>query len=668
MSNTSIFDEPVGLLKRGAIHSYDAVRHIINVKLNTSSSTGTSTLVSVPSPQGIFYNNGIFIGTKPVPGTPVVVGQGSGGQYYFVSYLVENTPALPPIKKDELLLRTNDDTKVTLDLNNNINIGSDEVRTHYSTKYKYYSSNFKEQFYFTQASRNIDGLIRRDLKINNNFDSDTKLENDNYHSKMFVIPMDPTVTYNPSISGDNKNPGRVESREITYEFQYDSSIEDDLSESTIYLSNNDVGKEFSFPNRRKSRADAFSLSLVSPNYLFETIKGTGVDIFGNILDLNRRPIPIGKDSATIQTEKNLDKSKSFLEIRALERRALAYHFELNARKDLYENGLVELPDINSNEDYSRKRSRLFIDIDKEGQFKINIPASSETGNVSLLTRYENYSTVGPEDDGNPNKIIFREDNLDILHDSFAAPRATPNDSGFSYSNGRGSIFIKDNDRVITPIDRITGEHIKYGSPFHDILNTCFVHQNNDFLNYQNGSVIPLTVNLNDIPELTDLFVPEIKVSGEDANAGGRSGSLTLDGSLDFNIGANTSDRQSLLLDTAGGMVWNIGRDLRNRSLMASMNGDVMMQIGGFGVVGDKRFVKQHNGNIGAVLDLRVMTSGGYTHMIRLDDNGVTIMTPGHLKMHSKGDLKISSDGNIDIQAETVQIQERQVIKAFGGSI
>ena len=44
-------------------------------------------------------------------------------------------------------------------------------------------------------------------------------------------------------------------------------------------------------------------------------------------------------------------------------------------------------------DYGRQRSRFFIDIDKEGQFKLNVPASSEKGNVPILTRYENYSTI-----------------------------------------------------------------------------------------------------------------------------------------------------------------------------------------------------------------------------------------------------------------------------------
>src|SRR5690606_16539066 len=116
-----------------------------------------------------------------------------------------------------------------------------------------------------------------------------------------------------------------------------------------------------FPNRKQSRADTLSLSLFSPNYLMETIKGTVVDIFGNILDLNRSVIPIGSENATIRLDQNDNKSKAFLRIKELERKSLAYHFEINSRKDLTgDNGQISLPDISSNEDYARNRSRFFF--------------------------------------------------------------------------------------------------------------------------------------------------------------------------------------------------------------------------------------------------------------------------------------------------------------------
>jgi stage V sporulation protein SpoVS len=400
----------------------------------------------------------------------------------------------------------------------------------------------------------------------------------------------------------------------------------------------------------------------------ESIKGTVVDIFGNILDLNRTPIPVGKDQFTLRDEKEPNKSQTFLKIKELERKSLAFHFEINARKNLNNSGEVVLPDINSKTNYSRDRSRFFVDIDKEGQFKINIPASSETGNVPLTTRYENYSSFGTEDDNNPNKLFPREDNLDIFLDSFAAPKSTPSATGFDFSKESGSILLKDNLGEAAPIDRITSFHIKHGSVYHDLLQTCYVHQNNDFLNYQAGTSRVTNVDLSLITPIKNIVSDTINVSGPNSNAGGRSGSITLDGSVELNIGANTVDRQSLWLDTAGGIVANIGRDLQNKSAAISMNGDFYLQVGGFGVSGDTRFAKQNNGTIGAVLDLRVMTDGGYVHMVRCDKNGITIMTPGNLAVHSHGNMKFTSDSDIEIDAESVIIQARLVLKELGGSI
>lgn len=677
MADIHSLDESIGLLRRGTIVKYLPDSGILRVRLNTAPAVkGNKSLpIDIPAPHALFYNNGLFIGTLPVEGTPVIVGQGSGGQYYFVSFLAENLPLVPDLSLGTLLIRSNDDTKISLDVKNNINIGSDVNKIHIDTNANLITTNFHNENHFTQAQRYINGVIKRDLIFNTQYDQDNKLESDDYNTKFKIIGMDPTTTPNDVISGSTKNPPLVESREITYEFQYQSNIEDDLKEANRYNTSTPSltsTSAFTFPNRRLSRADTLSLSLVSPNYLMEEIKGTVVDIFGNLLDINRYPLPIGQDQNTINNEKSTDKQASFLLIKELERKSLAYHFELNARKDLIgpNNTSPTLPDINSNADYSRNRSRFFFDIDKEGQFKLNVPASSEKGNISLLSRYENYSTFGSDDNGNPNKLVYRTDNIDIYQDSFASPALTPSDGGFlpAEDQSRGSIkLVSSNSANSAPIDRITKQHIKHGMVYHDIMQTCFIHQNNAFLNYQGGEVDPLTVDLANIPELTQIANDTIITSGATANAGGRSGSMNFDGSMEFNFGANTIDRQSLWIDTAGGAVINLGRDIRGRSLMAAAGGDFFLQVGGFGVLGDSRFTTQDNGIKGAVMDLRIMTNGGYCHMIRCDDNGITIMTPGNLAVHSKGDMTLTSDKDIRIECNTLTLQERMHLKTFGGS-
>lgn len=670
MANNHVFDEQVGLLRTGAIVGYDSEKGLLKVKLNNVPSVrGQAQPIDIPAPHALFYNNGLFIGTRPAPGTPIVVGQGSGGQYYFVSFLAENLPVVPELTAGELLVRSTDESKISLNINNDINIGGSNNKIHINSKSNLITTNFYNENHFTQAARRVEGLVKRDLKINTNFDQNSKLENDTYDSRYYVIGLDPTVSPNPIITGSNKNPPFVEQRELVYEFQYSSDINDDLYESLLYGNTKPPATAFTFPNRRKSRADTLSLTLAAPNYLMETIKGTVVDIFGNLLDLNRVPLSIGKDQNTIKTTTSTDKVKSFQLIKELERKTIAYHFELNARKDLTgSNGQIVLPDLTSNDDYARNRSRFFMDIDKEGVFKINVPASSEKGNIPLLTRYENYSTFGPEDSNNPNKLIYRDDNLDIFQDSFAAPQFNIKDG--SFSDDRGSISLDNDGTDGAPLDRITESHIRHGTAYHDVLATCYVHQKSDFIQYCADDQNPVFSKsaVGDIPKIETIAVDSITTGGADANAGGRSGSINFDGSLDLNIGANTSDRQSLWADLAGGMVLNVGRDLNNMSGAISMNGDVFIQIGGMGVSTDSRFVKQNNGHIGAALDIRVFNSGLRATMIRIDDEGVKILTPSNLSIHAGQNMRITADADIEIECETLTLQGRMVLKEFGGSI
>lgn len=666
----NVFNEEVGLLKTGAIVGYDEVRGLLKVKLsNTPNLKGQSGLpIDVPAPHVMFYNNGLFIGTKPNIGTPVVVSQGSGGQYYFVSFLAENIPIVPKLTDNELLIRTNDNTKITLTTANDISIGAVSNRIHINTNSNLITTNFYHENHFTLAARKVEGAVKRDIRPNTSFNQSSKVENDDYDNKLYVIGLDPTSTANSIVAGSSKNPAFVESRELIYEFQPTSNVADDLSEALLYGNTKPPATVYTFPNRRTSRSDTLSLSLVAPNFLMETVKGTVVDIFGNLLDLNRYPLPIGKDQNTLRST-STDKPTSFGLIKALERKSLAYHFEINTKKDLTAGGGTGvLPDVTSNVDYARNRSRFFLDIDKEGQLKLNVPASSEAGNIPLLARYENYSTFGPDDNNNPNKLVFRDDNLDIFQDSFAAPSFNPADG--SFTTDRGTVSLTNDSGAAAPTDRITQSVIRHGTAYHDVSATCYAHQDNKFLrpSYDAKNTGYSKTVTAAIPTISNIVNKTIITGGTGANGGGRSGSLNFDGSLDLNIGANTVDRQSLWLDTAGGIVGNVGRDLQNNSAVLGMDGNVFWQIGGMGVSTDSRFVKQNNGQMGAILDIRIFNNNLRVTHIRVDDSGVIIATPGNMVLHSCGDMTITADSSIKLESEHIYIQNRGVLKEFGGSI
>jgi hypothetical protein len=666
-------DPPFGLPKRGTIVGYDPVKDTISVQSNEASvMKGRNPIpITLPAPHALFYNNGLFIGSLPAKDTPITIIQGLGGQHHFVSHLAEDLSKVPKLTAGELLIQSTENSFISLDTNSDIFIGSETNNIHVNVNHpKFPTRNlitftFENENHFTEAYREVGGVVKRDLKFNDQFDADSKLEDDAYDGIFKVIGMDPTATANSRITGPTKNPPLVEHRELIYEYQFQSDIDDDLAESNKY-SNTNVGTTFyNAPNRRNSRSDTLSLSLVAPNFLMEEVKGTVVDIFGSILDINRIALAVGKSSdTTLRSDVSTNQQQSYLNIRALERKSIAYHFEINARKDPALQVRSDL-DINS-DNYNAKllRSRFFFDVDKEGQFKLNAPASSETGNVSLLVRYENYSTFGPEDNGNPNKFWYRDDKADIFLDSIASPKLTPNSSGGRDSSpDRGSIKLMAADANVGPVDRISQLPIKHGMPHHDIFSTCMLQQDHKTLDYRVGTD-PHPIDISYIEDLTDLAGSSIQVAGTNANAGGRSGSINLDGSLEMSIGANTVDRQSLWLDTAGGIIANIGRDRHQRSAIVNFDGDVIMQIGGFGVSGDARFAPLgKDGLYIPVLDLRVFAGGGFAHMLRIDANGITVMTPGYIALHAGQGLKLTSDTSIAIDAETVTIQGRAVDRA-----
>jgi hypothetical protein len=698
------FDPPANMIRNGTIVGYDPITNTLQVRLTENSSLkGKPIPVSVPAYFPLSDSNGAFIGTLPVKGTTVTLSQAAGGQFYIVNHQQESLNNIPDLTLGEMLLYTTETSFVSLDMDSHIYAGSDTNNIHIFAgsqqypKTNFITLNFENENHFNQAYREIGGLVKRDLRPNPlaaSYDGSSKLADDSYDIFYSLIGLDPTATANDLPIGPTKNPPLVEHRQIVYEFQYQSDVESDAIESNKYTSNPPTSPTYVTQNRRASRADTMSLSLVEPNFLMEEVKGTVVDIFGNILDLNRGGLPVGLSASTTLrttgTTASTNAQQSYLNIRALERKSIAYHLEINARKDPAPTfpGVTQI-DLSINADnYNAKllRSRFSLDVDKEGQFKLNVPASSNVGNIPLLVRPENYSTFATTDSGNPNQTWFtpspNNTGQDIYVDSFAAPMTTINNTGvptFTNSFNHGSIKLIDGDTGADqgPVDRISQFvdnnpfNIRHGTVFHDILQTCYLTRDStEVLSFPTGGVnnVPVTYLSTDMATNAAVASPQIIVTGAGANAGGRSGSINFDGSIEMNVGANTIDRQSLWLDTAGGAVVNLGRDTQQRSLVMGMDGHAFIQIGGYGISGDARFdALGQDGLVNGILDLRIY-SGGFVHMIRIDSLGMVLMSPGRVGIHAGQGLTLSSDGDMVIDCETLTVQQRGVKKVFGGSL
>jgi hypothetical protein len=668
MSQGPIF-KPSGFARLATITKVDASTMSVYVTFRPDSPLGNDGANQVLAQLPISYlsSGGGFIGGYPAEGTPVYVTQVEGTSSYVIVAFASRDPVakltksatqinIPDLVKGEIVIQANTDGGIILD-DDSIIIGEPKNSAVFDTTRKIYINTFDQSYYLGQGSREINGIILRDKRPADNYPSFLREYDPAYDDTLITIGMDPIANAKIFNSGTAvRNPARIEKRETIYEYEesanvYSNDIELEFYKTGVFPNN------FTITDRRAGRADALSLSLTSPNYLMESIKGTVVDIYGNVIDLNRDIIPLGKDNLSSfkikSTANEQDTFKNAYEqIKRQERKSLAFHFEINSRKETKGSGP---PNVNNKDNYARARSRFFFDVDKEGQFKLNVPASSETGNIPLNTRYENYSTISPNSkSNNTNDIVFNNLYKDILAESFI------NESSVSLTDDFGNSF--------GPIDRFSDKnsptYIKHGTVYHNIGQTCSTLQSNTFYTpveyvttttLASGGVIPIS----------EIVSPKVITIGANANAGGRSGSLNFDGSIEINIGANTIDRQSLWLDTQGGMIANIGRDLRNISLVANMDGEVIIQVGGNTVPAEtERFKNSNTGWIAGVVDIRVFNSQKEMTILRIDDDGMTVTTPGSITYYARKML-FRSSASIEFDSENLILNGRKVIKDPG---
>lgn len=696
----------------GGVAKEDQVTHIIDLPLAYATKTGA------------------FIGGFPEIGSTVYLEQAQGetriSGYLRPDNVFQNNEVLEGAVFDEvpkdlmsefssgriLIQSEGKKSRILIDKDEGLFVGNAKSSYHFDTQNDIVSHNFKNEFSFTSAHRLIVGEIKRDLESNSFRNVEGSILNDhNYPLK--TIGMEPDQeTSVATTSVTIRNLPLVEHRQIFYEMSSMSPTVDfqsDLKESDKYNANFFPEQD---PNvlRIQSRANTFNLNLYNPNHLIEEIKGTGVDTFGNILDLNRAPLPIGFGTDEASFAGNEDLVDAFKKIRAQHRKSLAYHFEINARKQQIDNETFEVPSSTNIEDnMGRFLSTFFVDIDKEGQFKINVPSSSETGNIPLPVRYVPSSVKAYEAEklADPNYFSLEDDYIDIFLQDYSItgrfkstscegeveeiePGEFPDNFG-PFSKGVPGIKLIGDEGEVTVNGTNRNVPIRLNTPYHNIIDAGFVFTKKYTENNRNTSILPTGLgdgivrrpfdallntdtNFGDSIQYEDIVSKEIKVSGKGANAGGRSGSFNLDGFLQLGIGANTIDRQSLWLDTAGGIVSTIGKDKNNISYCATLDGAMLIQVGGVGVgtSSDSRFSEENDGCRTGIVDIRVVKDDGQVTVVRIDGQGVNITSFGRVTIESAQDMTLKSKGQLNLDGELISFYSgdniRRTLKRDGNEI
>jgi len=670
------------------------------------------------------------------------------------------------------------------------------------------------EYSVSQTGISAEGLIRRDIRVEDgeddftdfliDLDSEAVLEEVGWDPSRDVVYFSREASASGTDSGEDKrvrNPGFVEKRETILEYGRLWDVED-YTEELDRLETDKNKPLVDLSERRQRRSNVLSLSLTHPNELMENVTGTLVDVFGNVLDINKNVIPVPKGTTSRVLLENIMENT---------RRSVAYHMEINTRKGWRYNEEVKVkpdllrsaPKIKVFANNARDRSRWAMRVDKEGLTTINIPATSETGNIPLLTRQETSSVLDVNDEGriksedgrarDDTRFLFRNDkNKDIFHEQVGpggitikgpSPQQVENRLSKKQGNWQESSDGEDVEQVRFE------KFIEAGTAFHNIVNTAKTLLEEDIVNKRASTVFlddkwnatvsgfdgRTTKGSNTFISSSSKFIEDDEVAVGDRfvilddtddgyntkiapfvyvktiqddttlllekgprgsgnsynaeesnlgisfsirpqeagptaiasevsplrttaavrdkeltgliegqpNAGGRSAQLNLDGSLEMSIGANTIDRVSWVIDTAGAVVSRLGRDRFGRSAIIHADGDIAIEVGGFDYVGesardetDTRFVGRGEGRpVSLPKDQRQFRSGKIIIRVRranedrdgpdedgddtflvIDETGLTIKTASRLNLVSDQDMVFKAP-RIILNGETIQFFE-----------
>jgi len=605
--------------------------------------------VQIDSPQPMAVaGTGMYI--DPPDGALVLVGRGFMNRMHVVCYLSDpvldigsSGPSLfssvstshfarPSSEPGEVVIKGGKMTytKYSLDggildrfgRNASISLSSaDTIGTYAESAYTSYASGYS-----------VSGLIRREPSPRNALRSNDRLAEPSFDQYLDQIGRDPSLSIVKSTEPESgrRNPPFVEQRSVVYEFSRDYAVNDPAKEKILYNeANQTVGMSSVKTERQGSRSDAFGLGPLQYNLLSETLIGTAVDVYGNILDLNRNLIP------RQEMQSNNEDARVAAQYQAL-RRSLKLHVELNSRKEAESvaKGSVAGP-FSGSPEIVADHSRWSVDVDGEGQTKINIPASSSTGNIPVHARYLSSSYL-VEGEGEFSRTDYLNRNggstvadtsgesesgikRDIVHVNYSS---VSRERGLPISGGTAPESF--NPKSGTSDQKGFRWTMPYHDPgFGDILDLpTRIGVSSDW--YIDGYAVRTPeVTYRQIFNSEVLSATSLSNSGDLPNAGGRSLSINADGSLELSVGLDQADGKSIVLDTAGSLVGRIGKDKLNNSIMLAADGNATLVLGASGKASDSTRTQA------ASFKVFVHAGDGGTASIEINDGNIFIRSaPG----------------------------------------
>ena len=629
----------------------------------------------VPHPYAGF-GNGIFAGLQP--GTQILVAMAPYEQPYIVSVIPYRTfyfsqegvpnstvtmPSYPEMAEGEICIQgPTGSYQWFLDSGNirmDAGTGNSEADFELSSASEALFLRTNNIYQFTEAGRTIEGIVRRDENSEEDSGDTTNtnfLSGESYDYLLTDVGRSPDNEIYARTSKISKstvrNPALIEKRDIVYEYADSFHVRGIPLEAIAMLDGYSYIQSIVNPSARENRrTDILDLNIRNYNHLIERVQGTVVDIYGNVLDINRNIINIPTKISTTPSASSAKSQAGAATIQDLQRlysfsrRSVKYHLEINSRKPT---SALDFSIQNTSNNISQ-HSRWSIDVDGEGLTKVNIPASSETGNIPLLGRY--YTSINPHHKKLP----------DIGDGSWKDPnfqdvRFLPFGKKMGESIADSKYMPVTSPSPVDGVKSISIPNATVGTANYPMMNVASSVFTTGKLRNPNPGIGAPTVPPFSTTAINNQILDYGTGENPNANAGGRSLNMNLDGSAEVSIGADTIDRKSLVLDLAGGIISHYGRDLNGRSMIHQADGDVIIQVGGPGISSDTRFqaTKDTENRPGRV-EIHLNRPGGSSQKIIIDENGITMQIFGNGVIQTSGDLTLTAGGNLLLNGEGVYI-------------
>lgn len=286
----------------------------------------------------------------------------------------------------------------------------------------------ENNFFFSKAGRGISGAVRRfPLYQRTVFPRPSTAEYALFAEPEYARYSEPMGFWTGSkplltnLFGKRRNPEIAEYRIVINEFSTDSMFTG--FDDEVQRANNDK-KLFQNSDTYKRNRETGNVLHMAEHELVEFVGGNLIDINGVPLDINYNKLVYGDDNNKTPSgdiRQDIDRAKR------ISRRGVGLHLQLSTNK--------------SSSDESNSIKNFVLDLDKEGVLKLNLPASSDTGNIPFVSRsnYVKNDNQVETEFVNPSvsekiPVMLRDKDGGVVYPKISNPEISERFTGIRFDN------------------------------------------------------------------------------------------------------------------------------------------------------------------------------------------------------------------------------------------